>query len=102
MLDVLPPGELAQAVAREDRAAVGRANGVGPKLAQRIVVELKDKPLSGPFLSGELRRPVPPNRRRPPAARSPPCSASASRRSPRAGWSIRPPCVSATAPVRPP
>jgi len=45
VLDVLPPAELAQAVAREDKAAVGRAQGVGPKLAQRIVVELKDKPL---------------------------------------------------------
>ncbi len=52
VLDVLPPAELANAVAREDKAAVGRANGVGPKLAQRIVVELKDKPLSGPILSG--------------------------------------------------
>jgi Holliday junction DNA helicase RuvA len=46
VLDVLPPAELAQAVAREDKAAVARANGVGPKLAQRIVVELKDKPIS--------------------------------------------------------
>ena len=45
VLDVLPPGELAGAVAREDKAAVARANGVGPKLAQRIVVELKGKPL---------------------------------------------------------
>ena len=52
VLDVLPPAELANAVAREDRAAVGRANGVGPKLAQRIVVELKGKPLSGPIVSG--------------------------------------------------
>ena len=51
VLDVLPPAELANAVAREDKAAIGRANGVGPKLAQRIVVELKDKPLSGPILS---------------------------------------------------
>ena len=30
VLDVLPPGELASAVAREDKAAVARANGVGP------------------------------------------------------------------------
>jgi Holliday junction DNA helicase RuvA len=45
VLDVLSPGELAQAVARDDKAAVGRANGVGPKLAQRIVAELKDKQL---------------------------------------------------------
>jgi Holliday junction DNA helicase RuvA len=46
VLDVLSPGELADAVARQDKAAVARANGVGPKLAQRIVVELKDKPIS--------------------------------------------------------
>lgn len=45
VLDVLPPGELASAVAREDKASVGRANGVGPKLALRIVTELKGKPL---------------------------------------------------------
>ena len=45
VLDVLTPGELAGAVAREDKAAIGRANGVGPKLAARIVTELKGKPL---------------------------------------------------------
>ena len=47
VLDVLPPGDLAAAVARDDKAAIGRANGVGPKLAQRIATELKGKPLSG-------------------------------------------------------
>ena len=46
VLDVLPPGELAAAVAREDKASVARAQGVGPKLAQRIVTELKDKPIT--------------------------------------------------------
>jgi Holliday junction DNA helicase RuvA len=46
VLDVLAPAELAQAVAREDKAQVGRAQGVGPKLAQRIVTELKDKAIS--------------------------------------------------------
>ena len=45
VLDVLPPGELASAVAREDKAAVARANMVGPKLALRIVTELKGKAL---------------------------------------------------------
>ena len=45
VLDVLPPAALAEAVAREDRAQVGRASGVGPKLAQRILVELKGKPI---------------------------------------------------------
>ena len=44
---MLPPGELAAAVAREDKAMVARAQGVGPKLAQRIVTELKDKPIGG-------------------------------------------------------
>jgi Holliday junction DNA helicase RuvA len=52
VLDVLPPGELAQAVAREDKASVGRAQGVGPKLALRIVTELKGKPIGpGPGLA---------------------------------------------------
>lgn len=45
VLDILTPGQLAQAVANEDKTAVGRANGVGPKLAQRIVIELKGKAL---------------------------------------------------------
>ena len=43
ILSTLEPAELAQAVARGDNAMVARANGVGPKLAQRIVNELKDK-----------------------------------------------------------
>ena len=47
VLDVLTPGELASAVVHDDKASVGRANGVGPKLAQRIIVELKDKPIAG-------------------------------------------------------
>ena len=47
VLDILPPGDLAAAVARDDKAAISRANGVGPKLAQRIVTELKGKPIAG-------------------------------------------------------
>jgi Holliday junction DNA helicase RuvA len=43
ILSTLTPGELANAVAAQDKASVSRANGVGPKLAQRIVTELKDK-----------------------------------------------------------
>jgi len=46
VLDVLPPGELAGAVARSDTAAVARASGVGPKLALRIVTELKGKAIT--------------------------------------------------------
>ena len=36
-------GELASAIAMQDKALVSRAPGVGPKLAGRIVAELKDK-----------------------------------------------------------
>ncbi len=43
ILSVLPPLELIQAIAAQDKSALTRANGVGPKLAGRIVAELKDK-----------------------------------------------------------
>jgi Holliday junction DNA helicase RuvA len=43
ILTALGPDELLQAVAAADKVAVSRANGVGPKLAARIVLELKDK-----------------------------------------------------------
>lgn len=43
VLSTLSPSELANAVALGDRATVARANGVGPKVAARIVAELKDK-----------------------------------------------------------
>lgn len=43
ILSTLNPDELSQSVARQDKAMVARANGVGPKLAERIVRELKDK-----------------------------------------------------------
>jgi holliday junction DNA helicase RuvA len=43
ILSVLGPGDLASAIALQDKAMIGRANGVGKKLAERIVLELKDK-----------------------------------------------------------
>ncbi|WP_137864385.1 MULTISPECIES: Holliday junction branch migration protein RuvA [unclassified Sphingomonas] len=43
ILSILSPEEVQTAVARADSAMIARANGVGPKLAQRIVNELKDK-----------------------------------------------------------
>ena len=43
ILSTLVPSELASAIALQDKAMVGRANGVGPKLAVRIVTELKGK-----------------------------------------------------------
>lgn len=39
----LSPSDLASAIALQDKASVARAPGVGPKVAQRIVAELKDK-----------------------------------------------------------
>ena len=43
ILSTLAPDELARAVAQEDKAMIGRANGVGPKLAARIANELQGK-----------------------------------------------------------
>ena len=43
ILSVLTPEELSRAVASGDKAMIARANGVGPKLAQRIAMELRDK-----------------------------------------------------------
>ena len=43
ILSALSPGELRDACAATDAATVSRAQGVGPKLAGRIVNELKDK-----------------------------------------------------------
>ena len=43
VLSALRPEELAQAIAAEDKAQITRADGVGPKLATRIVTELKDR-----------------------------------------------------------
>jgi Holliday junction DNA helicase RuvA len=53
ILSVLSPEELATAVSRGDKAMVARANGVGPKLAQRIVNELAGK-LGSPALAGAI------------------------------------------------
>lgn len=43
ILSVLSPDELARAVSQGDKAMIGRANGVGPKLAARITNELQGK-----------------------------------------------------------
>ena len=56
ILSALEPLDLHRAVAMGDKAMIARANGVGPKLAQRIVNELKDKigatPAGGPIGMG--------------------------------------------------
>ena len=43
ILGVLAPDDLASAISLQDKAMVARSPGVGPKLAARIVAELKDK-----------------------------------------------------------
>jgi Holliday junction DNA helicase RuvA len=43
VLSTLSPRELERALALSDKATLGRAPGVGPKLALRIATELKDK-----------------------------------------------------------
>ena len=43
LLGTLAPAALAEAVLMQDKTSLTRAPGVGPKLAQRIVTELKDK-----------------------------------------------------------
>ncbi|MFD1105090.1 Holliday junction branch migration protein RuvA [Sphingobium olei] len=63
ILSALEPLELHRAVAMGDKAMIARANGVGPKLAQRIVNELKDKigatPVGGPVgMGGAVAVPV--------------------------------------------
>lgn len=43
LLSTLSPSEVYQAIGAEDKALLTRAEGVGPKLASRILTELKDK-----------------------------------------------------------
>ncbi|WP_282606701.1 Holliday junction branch migration protein RuvA [Pelagibius sp. Alg239-R121] len=43
ILSTLAPEDLLQAIAAQDKTALTRASGVGPKIAGRIVAELKDK-----------------------------------------------------------
>ena len=43
VLGTLKPSELASAIAMRDKAMVARTPGVGPKVAERIITELKDK-----------------------------------------------------------
>jgi Holliday junction DNA helicase RuvA len=52
ILSVLTPTQLAQAINAQDKASFCRASGVGPKLAARIVTELKDKIVTVPVAVG--------------------------------------------------
>lgn len=50
VLSTLSASDLANAIALQDKAMVARAPGIGPKVAQRIVTELKNK---APAIAGE-------------------------------------------------
>ncbi len=43
LLSALSPSDLALAIISSDAKAIGKAKGIGPKMAQRIVLELKSK-----------------------------------------------------------
>lgn len=43
LLSALSPSDLYQAIASQDKETLTRADGVGPKLASRMITELKDK-----------------------------------------------------------
>ena len=52
ILSVLDPNALTQAIVAGDKAMVARADGVGPKIAQRVVNELSEKIGKIPSLGG--------------------------------------------------
>lgn len=43
IMSILPMNELKKAIATEDEKMISRANGVGKRTAQRVILELKDK-----------------------------------------------------------
>ncbi|MBE6623170.1 MAG: Holliday junction branch migration protein RuvA [Ruminococcaceae bacterium] len=43
ILSVMTPAEIAVACASDDAKAISRANGIGLKTAQKVIIELKDK-----------------------------------------------------------
>ena len=43
ILSLLTPEKFALAVCTEDRKTIAKANGIGPKTAARVILELKDK-----------------------------------------------------------
>lgn len=60
ILSACPPEKLALAIAAQDKAMLTQADGVGPKLALRILTELKDKAakidISGAALAGKAKK----------------------------------------------
>lgn len=54
ILSVLSPVQLSQAISAQDKTSFCRASGVGPKLAARIVTELKDKVVTIPIINSDI------------------------------------------------
>ncbi|HKU93729.1 MAG TPA: Holliday junction branch migration protein RuvA [Vineibacter sp.] len=58
LLSTLAPDQLANAIVAQDKASLNRAAGVGPKLAARLLTELKDKATAWGATPGVARTPV--------------------------------------------
>ena len=54
ILSVLTPTQVSQAIGAQDKTSFCRASGVGPKLAARIITELKDKIVTIPVTSAAV------------------------------------------------
>lgn len=54
ILSALSPDELALAIYNQDKTQVSRADGVGPKLAARLITELKDKLMTPKIGAAEI------------------------------------------------
>ncbi len=59
ILSVVTPSQLALAVATEDTKALTAANGIGKKIAQRVILELKDKLAGEDTFDGSGKSAVP-------------------------------------------
>jgi Holliday junction DNA helicase RuvA len=56
VLSAMSPDELERAVATDDHRALGRVKGIGPKTAQRMVLELKGKLVPGTGTTGGVKQ----------------------------------------------
>jgi len=68
ILSVVEPQQLAQVIAAEDKAMLTRADGIGPKIATRIITELKDKASKMTFAAPQNSAPLPKGKAAAPAA----------------------------------
>ena len=54
ILSLLTPEKFALAVCTEDKKAISKANGIGPKTAARVILELKDKLMKEKSIDSDL------------------------------------------------